>query len=127
VLRRLTIGIVLLSMMLHCACRIGFLSYLYQQRHQIALSLGMIDEVPIAVCSHKYDANQGLHIEMADDSSNATLPAVFHAQEIQLFFNGFLDIDFSSREGIAQSGINSMVVEKFYASPALSIFHPPCS
>src|SRR5690348_1805950 len=32
---RLFIGIVLFSMTLHCFSRIGLLSYLYQQRHEI--------------------------------------------------------------------------------------------
>ena len=82
-INRLLTGIVLLSMTLHCFSRIGFLSYLYQQRHEIAFAVGLIKEVPIAMCSSEYDPDSGLVIHQ--DGEHHSLPSTLRANEITLF------------------------------------------
>lgn len=76
--------LILTCMMLHCASRVGFLSYLYQQRHEIAFALGLIAEVPIAMCSSDYDFSDDLsvHVSDNDEAARQTLPMAF---EINLF------------------------------------------
>jgi hypothetical protein len=70
---------------LHCSSRIGFLSYLYQQRHEIAYAFGLIAEIPIAMCSSDY--NFQTEDVLQDDSDYASLPLAIHASEINLFIN----------------------------------------
>lgn len=112
-------------MISHCAVRIGFVSYVYQQRDQIKLALGLIDEVPIAFCSHKYNPDTKLHIEV-NEESDATAPVSFHVQEIQLFFTSFSDYQPNSSRQLVVSIDKSQVIERKYATPVLSVFHPPC-
>jgi hypothetical protein len=71
-------------MALHCASRLGILDRVYQSRNNIAYVLGLIKEVPIAMCSVDYDFNQSLQIK-TDDSSQS-LPSTTQAREINLFF-----------------------------------------
>jgi hypothetical protein len=115
--------VILFSMMLHCSSRIGFLSYLYQQRHEIAYTIGLIAEVPIALCSSDYDFDPALKIQ-AQDESDQTLPSVFQAREIQLFFSK-QSIDVEPELSIICENQIPGVIEKTYFPPALSIFHPP--
>jgi hypothetical protein len=123
-LKRGIIAIVLFSMVLHSASRVGFLSYLYQQRHQIAYSLGFIEEVPVAVCNSEYDFNQGLAIESADDSESNLPAAMLLANEIHLFFIKHT-VDIHPQLSFLRENTIPGVVEKIYLPPTLSIFHPP--
>jgi len=110
-------------MLLHCASRIGFLSYLYEQRQQIAYALGVISEIPIAMCSSDYDFQDGLEIHASQDDAAAgqSLPM---ALEIKLFFSA-VEIPILIPEGVSPV--------KHYASASShplhgclqSIFHPP--
>ena len=83
-MRKVVIFVVLGSMILHCASRVGFLSYLYQNRNEIAYTLGLTDEMPIAMCNSDYDFDKGLTIQSADhdETSQRTFPIAF---EIKLF------------------------------------------
>lgn len=114
--------------MLHCAGRIGLLTYIYGQRHQIALALGMIDELPMTMCSHEYTPHADrLVIQEHGQSSDTTIPpAAFSAQEINLFLShpGLAYLD-PIRAELATTRI-SVVTESDYIPPTLSIFHPPC-
>jgi len=61
------------------------LDRLFQKRHELAYAIGLIEEVPIAMCNSDYDFNQGLKIETRDDSQS--IPhVVVQAKEINLFF-----------------------------------------
>lgn len=82
---RLVVAVILIGMGLHCSSRIGFLSYLYQQRHEIAYAIGLIAEVPIAMCSSDYHFQTGDVLQ--DDSEHKSLPLAIHASEITLFIN----------------------------------------
>lgn len=122
-IKKLTIYALLLSMALHCACRLGVLDYLYQQRHQIAYTIGLISEVPITMCSHEYNPDSSLKVEAQQDES--TLPSgLFQAQEIKLFFN----IPQLTINPVYQLLVKSTwrdFLIKEYPSPHTSIFHPP--
>jgi hypothetical protein len=84
-MKRIVSLIILVSMMLHCASRLGVISYLYQQRHQIAYQVGLIAEIPIALCDSDHDFSGELKIQHHDNDEK--LPATFtQAPEIQLFF-----------------------------------------
>lgn len=110
-------------MVLHSASRLGVLSYLYQQRHEIAYAVGIIAEIPIAMCSDDYDFNPGLSIVSADESDLSTPPALVQAKEIQLYFSELHNLNDPKR---SESKITAAFqVEVTYSSPPLSIFHPP--
>jgi len=109
-------------MTLHCAGRLGVLSWIYEQRHNIAFELGIENERSIAECGTGY-LNEGLVIIQQDDDSQARPSIIFSAKEIKLFFDfNELKID-----------RNFMMIGKpfpfnpidHYPPPQKSIFHPP--
>jgi hypothetical protein len=110
-------------MVLHCASRVGFLSYLYQQRQEIAYALGLITEIPIAMCSSDYDFNDDLviHAPHHENSSGQTIPV---ALEITLFFSAItLSLTMPEKGEVVEN-------QNFFCSRALTgclqaIFHPP--
>lgn len=124
-MRRIISLVILCSMMLHCASRLGLLSYLYQERHAIAHAVGLIQEIPIALCSSDYDFNQGLSIQVHDDSE--TQPVTFgHAHEITLFAP---DNDFDntrySHHYLAGTLNQPPYLATISPSPHFKIFQPP--
>jgi len=123
VLRKGIVLVILCSMMLHCASRVGFLSYLHQQRQEIAYSLGLISEMPIAICSSDYDFNSGLVIHASGDESTAgqTLPV---ALEIKLFFSP-VEIPVMIPETIIAIRNDIPYGGRPLTGCLLSIFHPP--
>lgn len=122
-IKNLTIYTLLLSMALHCACRLGVLDELYERRHQIAVSLGLLAEVPIAVCGHKYDP--GTSLKVNTQQQNAQLPStVFQSQEIKLFFASALLSVRPDYYPLTSHGWRDCGMAK-YPSPDVSIFHPP--
>lgn len=124
-LKRVVIGIVLFSMMLHCAGRLGILSYAYEQRFQIAFTLGLIDEMPMTMCSHEYYADGGLDLQYNNHESPNSIPsATFTSQEINLFFST-VPAPTTMLSGLTAAHHTGIVQGK-YLPPALSIFHPPC-
>lgn len=78
-------SVVLISMITHCAGRLGFLSYLYQQRHEIANALGLMEEMQIAVCGSEFQPEANL-VFSADDTDESVPPQLVEVREIQLFF-----------------------------------------
>ncbi len=123
-IRRLTVWAIITCMVLHCSSRLGFLSYLYEQRQEIAHAFGLITEVPIALCSSEYDFDPGLVILTGTDSDQGLPSPLVQAQEIQLFFISTQELVedlYASPRGKQLT----ILVNRRYASPALSIFHPP--
>jgi len=121
---RKIIGLVILvSMTLHCAGRLGFLSYLYQERNSIAFSLGLVEEKPIAVCSHEYDFNEDIQIQ---DDQSESLPVHFpQAQEINLFLSN-LTFDLSPNDYPLLQEVQFHPCDRaFYSTPLSEIFQPP--
>lgn len=124
-MRRIISLVILCSMMLHCASRLGILSYLYQERHSIARAVGLIQEIPIALCSSDYDFNQGLTIQHNDDADE--MPVTFgHAHEITLFApnNDFNDTCYASHY-LAGTLNQPPYLATISPGPHFKIFQPP--
>jgi hypothetical protein len=82
--RKGAVVVLLLSMFLHASSRLGWVDLLYQKRHQIAYSIGLIAEVPIAMCSQDFNlGHQSLVVK--ENPSDHTVPPIAHAHEINLF------------------------------------------
>lgn len=123
-IRKGTIFLILISMMLHCAARMNFLSYLFEHRQEIAFSLGLIDEIPIAVCKHDYDSDRSLKIETHETEKSGLPATLFQAREIILFIH-FSLIDINPRPEISMADHVTLLPQKKYTPPGFSIFHPP--
>lgn len=122
-IRRILATIILLSMVLHCASRLGILSYLYKNRNELAYVVGLISEVPIAICSSDYDFNEGLHIQHAD-TQPGTPVSFLTAPEITLFYIPPFSVDLHSN---LVTEITAFPVYKALASTTSlqAIFQPP--
>jgi len=112
-------------MTLHCASRLGVLSYLYEKRHSVAFKIGLIAEVPIAMCNREYDFGKGLVIHDNDSGDSTIPPAIFHAQEIQLFITSIPQLELKTDWLAINSSRQLFPDSSRYSSPSLSIFHPP--
>jgi len=122
-MKRILSLVVLVSMLLHCSSRLGILSYVYKNRLEIAYSIGMISEMPIAFCSSDYDGDRDLTIQHQDNGDH--LPPVFaQAREIHLFCH---EIDFTLHPSYSFSGcIHSPFIHPApYPEPPSAVFHPP--
>lgn len=124
-MRKVVIFVILGSMILHCASRVGLLSYLYQNRNEIAFVLGLTDEIPIAMCNSSYDFDKGLTIQSADhdETSQRTFPVAF---EIKLFF----DSDRTQIPGRTQTSLHAgyiPAVSRLLQGCPNPIFRPPVS
>jgi hypothetical protein len=123
-MKRIISLLILTSMMLHSASRLGLLSRLYEERHSIALTVGLIAEIPIASCSSDYDFNTGLHVQYDDENSPAR--ALVQAHEINLF----LPADGLARTLEANPHLMGLLSSSPYTpmaiqDPSLDIFQPP--
>jgi hypothetical protein len=110
-------------MMLHCASRLGVLSYLYKHRHSVAQTIGLITEVPIALCNGDYDFNQELTLQQHDGEESFPVTSL-QAREILLFLHE-TDLNVKPELSILRETTCCLSFEKKYFPPGLSIFHPP--
>ena len=123
VLRRTITIVIMLSMTLHCFSRLGVLSYIFEKRHEVAYALGLIAEVPIAMCNSDYDFTPGLVIDQVQDE-HPSPQSLSHAQEIILFIHTVrVELNPQSAEPFTKGF--DLRHEGKYASPSLSVFHPP--
>ena len=106
-------------MLLHCASRLGFVSYMYQQRHEIAFSLGLTAEKVIAMCNSNYHKE----IKFAEHHSGNETTTLPHDQEINLFFVVNV-VCFPPYSSEADKGMSFYHYGR-YSSPPPDIFHPP--
>ena len=119
--------IILLSMTLHCASRLGVISYLYEQRHEIAYHVGLIAEIPIAMCGAEYfSKNASLIIHAPNTDSPGDVPSYFASAKEIILFSHAVDLATSYERSCNKPDHNTSVVEEKYSPPLLSIFHPPC-
>lgn len=115
--------VILVSMTLHCAARLGTLSFLYEQRHHIGYTVGLIAEIPIAMCTSDYDFDGSLKIETSDSAEDA--PAHFiQAQEIGLFLITALTTP-DAQTPISEDKRTHFYCVSEYSSPPSPFFHPP--
>ena len=118
--------IILVSMVLHCASRLGVISYLYSKRHDIAYSVGLIAEIPIAMCNSEYFPKQAPLVIKTPETTDESRPIqFFQAHEILLFVEVRSDA-FRSEPFQIKTDHNTAFLQSRYTPPALSIFHPPC-
>ena len=126
-MKRIVSIVILMSMMLHCASRLGVISYLYETRHDIAYHVGLIAETPIAVCSGDYFGENGplvIHEANSDDTQQA--PAqIATAKEITLFSQIACHL-YTGENSTSALDHNTFLVESFYSPPDPDVFHPPC-
>lgn len=101
------------------------LSYLYEKRHSVAYTVGLIAEVPIAMCNSDYDFGKGIVVYDNDPDDSTIPPAIFHAQEIQLFITSVPQLELKADWLAINSSRPLFPDDSRYPSPALSIFHPP--
>lgn len=121
--KRLFVYLILTSMIFHCAGRLGILDSLYQQRHRIAYNLGLIAEIPIAICSGDYDFDSKLRFQ-SDDNNEASTPIHYQLKEITLFFI-VRDFQVAKELEIVTRLFNSEYTFNLYKSPDRTIFQPP--
>jgi hypothetical protein len=107
-------------MVLHCASRLGVLSHLYQKRHHIAKAVGLIVEVPIAMCSSDYYGDQFV---VQDQDMSDALPAMIVALEINLFIHTE-EVVIHHADGVPVIH-QTAVAYSLKAPPPSAIFHPP--
>jgi hypothetical protein len=117
--------LILGSMVLHCAGRLGLLSHLYEHRHRIAYTIGLIAEVPIAMCSSAYDFDAGLTI-LENDSAEQPIQHLFvQAQEIILFMPPAATQPSLTKVPVSMKAVTPYSGRPYNATNA-DIFHPPC-
>jgi hypothetical protein len=82
-IRKVLVYAILLSMVLHCAGRLGFIDHIYSKRKEIAFAIGLIAEVPISLCGSNHDHAKTF---IAVQCETNTVPAlVIKAETINLF------------------------------------------
>lgn len=121
--KRIFAIVILLVMTVHCAGRLGVISYLYQQKNTIAQTIGLISELPIAVCSGDYDFDGGFQFVEATDESS-TPPIVFQAKEVNLFLSAVFMPPLPTRVLLPGSYHNAPDGSPLQGMPD-SVFHPP--
>lgn len=116
--------VILMSIMLHGASRVGLLTYLTHHRHDIAYTIGFIAEIPIAMCNNAYDFNTTFKID-SRSHDEAEQPLIFQTAKIDFFIP--LQFNFDSqrmKESVVVVLTHYNLVH--YQSPLLDIFRPPC-
>jgi hypothetical protein len=121
--KRLLVYLILTSMILHCAGRLGLLDSLYQQRHRIAYNLGLIAEIPIAICSGDYDFDDK-HKFQSGDADETEIPISYQLRDITLFLVND-DLNLNCEPYILSTAINVLHKVNPYLSPTRAIFQPP--
>jgi hypothetical protein len=114
--------LVLFSITTHSASRLGLVSYLFEHRQEIAYSLGLIGEIPIALCNSDYDFENGVKITSPD--SDLRMPGFAMAHEINLFFVAGV-ISCNLQNMVSSCKASTIMIDRAYLSPVSSIFHPP--
>jgi len=106
------------------SARLGVLSFIFEKRHVIAYQVGLITEIPIALCGGDYDVNRELKIQHVDHDED--LPLNFtQAREIVLFLND-VDLIVPKQPVVFKESALTLFIEPGYLPPGTSIFHPPC-
>jgi hypothetical protein len=113
-------------MVLHCASRLGILSWLYSKRHDIAYHIGLIAELPIAMCNGEYFAKQSPLLIKSSGSSDTSMPVQFaQATEILLFIHSSNKTDLQAVSK-TKTDHNTAFLAIHYRQPVIDVFHPPC-
>ncbi len=107
-------------MIVHCAARLGMLSYVYGHRFELAYSLGISSEKYIPLC--KSDYASVTHLSLPAESGEEA-PVTIQAADIQLF--GPVDtMTLPERVGTVLPTLRHES-STFHSVPLPPIFHPP--
>ena len=124
-MKRAIVFVILTSMTLHCSIRLGFMTWLYQNRQDIVYAFGLGDKPLITMCSHADDLDRAVKIEVAQDDYDKRMPvSAFQVREINLFFVSHL-LSASQELALLREQCVPHVVDKDYPEPLLTVFHPP--
>lgn len=121
-MKKATAIFILLVLTLHCGSRLGLLTAMFNQRYKIAVLIGLMEEKPIVECNSEYFTDD-LVITNLNDSASSLPASIFHAQEIQLFFETH-EFSFNPLMPVRLSWAPSNYTV-WYPEPSHSIFHPP--
>ncbi len=111
-------------MVLHCSVRLGFMTWVYQNRQSIAYTFGFIKERPITMCSHQDDLDRAVEINVSHDDGDKIPVSAFHAREINLFLE-VNHIYYCPQYSLLGETQLPWVVERNYPIPEIVVFHPP--
>lgn len=80
----------------------------------------------MALCSSDYDFDQGLHIQIPDESDTSIPNTLPQAREINLFIESVIS---SPDKELSLLAINQLppVVNGRYSPPDRPVFHPPAT
>ncbi|MDH4089701.1 MAG: hypothetical protein OEV74_12685 [Cyclobacteriaceae bacterium] len=124
-IRKLVVCTTIVTMALHSGYRMGILDQLYQKRHEIAFSIGIIAEIPIAMCNSEFDFSDGLTIETEDEPESVP-QSVLQTREINLFFISAFQLPCPPEIQLNPERV--MEASDLYRySLGASIFHPPAT
>jgi hypothetical protein len=122
-IRRAFVYTILLSMLMHAGCRLGFVDQLYQTRHELAYTIGLIAEIPIAICSSGYDFGKGIIIET--HKTETSQPVSFlQVKEISPFYHSS-PLELSVNTSVSLESLFLFIETKFNNKLTDSVFHPP--
>jgi hypothetical protein len=122
-IRKSIVYTILVSMTLHCGCRLGFIDHLYNKRNEIAYAIGLIAEIPIALCGSKYQHHRTFKIEV-NTSAHTVPPMLIKAEQINLFFVS--EYSHSNSEMVLPDNSQPAHIKNLYQLLLVKpIFHPP--
>jgi len=121
--KRVISVVVLVSLVLHFSSRMGFLAYVYKQRHEVARFFGVIEEVPIAECRSSFYLSTDLLVDGEPDD-DATPAVLSGAPEITLFFNSS-DTDVRPEWVLLMANVRGVYIPTEYTCPETDVFQPP--
>jgi hypothetical protein len=113
--------LVLVSMVLHCAGRLGVLSLIYQNRHDLATAVGLVSEKPITTCKSDYFQLKGINLTQDENHDDAP---VIVALEITLFYQSLADFSYSIPASKSLDA-NTNYAPVYQHNFLLDVFHPP--
>jgi hypothetical protein len=87
-LKRILVILILGSLSLHCASRLGVIYYLFNQnsKESFLLSIGLIDEISISICSNDFQPKNRVYLENTQETTTR-IPILPSAEEIHLFIS----------------------------------------
>jgi hypothetical protein len=123
-IKKLLSIVIIISMILHCSSRLGVISFLYKSRYDIAASIGIIKEKPIASCDSHYFAEKDFKI--IDNAGEDTSENLIQALEINLAQPSIVSFTFES-PFLRLCKMSFPIQTGLTISYCTNIFHPPLS
>jgi hypothetical protein len=103
--------------------RLGVISYLFENRHSIAVAAGLLVEKPIATCSSDYFPDKTICIIDHPDEASTSVRFI-QAQEINLFFQ-YVELTIQPLPPLLPSHHQILSNDQYFPPLLSGIFHPP--